>query len=346
MKEKQTVGELAALVDGEVVGDARLTISGFGPLDSAGPGQLSFLAKAAGRGLLEQSTATAFIVPADFTAAGTTLIRVADPYLAAAIIQNALLRRPFVAAGIHERAVIGTDCRISPEVSVDALAVIGDRVRIGERVTIGAGAVIGDDVSIGDDCTIRPNVTIEPRCEIGSRVTIHPGTVIGSDGYGYATDRRGCHVKRPQLGIVRIGDDVEIGANTCIDRATFGVTWIKSGTKIDNLVQIAHNVVVGENSLLVSQVGLAGSTTLGRNVVFGGKAGAAGHQHIGDRSMVAGKAAVHGDHPPDSQLAGTPAIPAKQWFKAASAFGKLPEIVRDIRQLKKQLARLQENEHR
>jgi len=343
MKEKQTVGRLAALVDGEVVGDAQVPITGFGPLDAAGPGQLSFLAKEAGRALLEQSAASAFLVPAGFSAAGKTLIRVADPYLAAAIIQNTLLQKPFVAAGIHERAVIGAECRVPSEISVAALAVIGDRVKIGERVVIGAGAVIGDDVSIGDDCTIRPNVTIEPRCEIGNRVIIHPGTVIGGDGYGYATDRRGCHVKRPQLGIVRIGDDVEIGANTCIDRATFGVTWIKSGTKIDNLVQIAHNVVVGENSLLVSQVGLAGSAILGRNVVFGGKAGAAGHQRIGDRTMVAGKAAVHGDHPPDSQLAGTPAIPAKQWFKAASLFGKLPEIVRDIRQLKKQLARLQEN---
>ncbi len=341
MTEKQTVGRLAALVDGEVVGDAQLPISGFGPLDGAEPGQLSFLAKEAGRARLEQSRASAFVVPADFSAAGTTLIRVADPYLAAAIIQNALLQQPFVAAGIHERAVIGGECRVPSEVSIDALAVIGDRVRIGERTVIGAGAVIGDDVTIGDDCTIRPNVTIEPRCEIGNRVIIHPGAVIGADGYGYATDRRGCHVKRPQLGIVRIGDDVEVGANTCIDRATFGVTWIKSGTKIDNLVQIAHNVVVGEHNLLVSQVGLAGSVTLGRNVVFGGKAGAAGHQYIGDRTMVAGKAAVHGDHPPDSQLAGTPAIPAKQWFKAASLFAKLPEIVRDIRQLKKELTRLQ-----
>ncbi|MBE0584401.1 MAG: UDP-3-O-(3-hydroxymyristoyl)glucosamine N-acyltransferase [Desulfofustis sp.] len=344
MNSKSTVGRLAALVDGEVIGDAQQPINGFGPLDAARPGELSFLAKAAGRPLLEASAASAFIVPAGFTAAGKTLIRVGDPYLAAALIQNALLHQPFVAAGIHQRAVVGSDCRLSPEISIGALAVIGDRVSIGERVTIGAGVVIGDDVTIGDDCTIRPQVTIEPRCEIGNRVTIHPGTVIGSDGYGYATDRRGCHVKRPQLGIVRIGDDVEIGANTCIDRATFGVTWIKSGTKIDNLVQIAHNVVVGENSLLVSQVGLAGSTTLGRNVVFGGQAGAAGHQSIGDRTMVAGTAAVHGDHPADSQLAGVPAIPAKQWFKAASLFGKLPEIVRDIRQLKKELAQLKETE--
>jgi UDP-3-O-[3-hydroxymyristoyl] glucosamine N-acyltransferase len=344
MNSKNTVGRLAALVEGEVVGDAQQPITGFGPLDAARPGELSFLAKASGRALLDASAASAFLVPADFTAAGKTLIRVADPYLAAALIQNALLHRPFVASGIHQRAVIGTDCRLSPEISIGALAVIGNRVKIGARVTIGAGVVIGDDVIIGDDCAIRPKVTIEPRCEIGSRVTIHPGTVIGSDGYGYATDRRGCHVKRPQLGIVRIGDDVEIGANTCIDRATFGVTWIKSGTKIDNLVQIAHNVIVGENSLLVSQVGLAGSTTLGRNVVFGGKASAAGHQNIGDRTMVAGTAAVHGDHPPDSQLGGIPAIPAKQWFKAASLFGKLPDIIRDIRQMKKDLARLKENE--
>lgn len=342
MEQPSSVRQLAALVDGEVIGDGALPIHGFGPLDTAQPGELSFLAKAGGRELLEQSAASAFLVPLDFTGTEKTVIRVRDPYLAAAIIQNVLLQKPFVAAGIHERAVIGADCTLGPEISVEALAVIGDRVRIGSRVVIGAGAVIGNEVTIGDDCTIRPNVTIESGCEIGHRVIVHPGVVIGSDGYGYATDHQGRHIKRPQLGIVRIGDDVEIGANTCIDRATFGVTWIKSGTKIDNLVQIAHNVVVGEHSLLVAQVGLAGSTTLGRNVVFGGQASAAGHQAIGDRTMVAGRAAVHGNHPADSLLAGVPAIAGKQWFKAAGLFGKLPDIVKDIRRLKKDLARLME----
>ncbi len=203
--------------------------------------------------------------------------------------------------------------------------------------------MIGDDVIIGDDCRIKANVTIEYGSELGSGVIIHAGTVIGSDGYGYATDKKGNHVKRPQLGIVRIGDEVEIGSNCSVDRATFGVTWIKSGSKIDNLVQIGHNSIIGENSLLVSQVGISGSTTLGRNVVFGGKAGAAGHQKIGDGTMVAGGSAVHGDHPAGSQLAGIPAFNAKLWFRAAALFSKLPELYKDVKNIKKELVRLSQS---
>ncbi|MEJ2475828.1 MAG: UDP-3-O-(3-hydroxymyristoyl)glucosamine N-acyltransferase, partial [Desulfobacterales bacterium] len=231
-------------------------------------------------------------------------------------------------------------CEIAEQVSIGAHVVIGDRTKIGPRVEIGAGVVIGEEVTIGADCRIRANVTIEYQCEIGERVVVHAGTVIGADGYGYATDSHGHHVKRPQLGTVRIGDDVEIGANCCIDRATFGVTWVKSGTKIDNLVQIGHNVVIGEHSLLVAQVGLSGSTTLGRNVVLGGKASAAGHQSIGDGTMVAGFSALHGDHPPGSRLAGIPAIDGTRWFKAVTAFSRLPELRRDVRKIKKDLARL------
>ena len=334
------ITELAQMVDGEVIGDGSLTIHGFAPLDTAGPGEISFLVKAKSAGLLEASAASAFLVGREFEASGWTVIRVDNPYLAAAIIQNYFLAEPFVAEGIHKTAVVGPDCTIDEQISIAPLVVIGARARIGARVRIDGGAVIGDDVSIGEDCWIKANVSIEHGCELGSRVTIHPGTVIGSDGYGYATDKLGCHVKRPQLGIVRIGDDVEIGANSTVDRATFGVTWIKAGTKIDNLVQVAHNVVVGENSLLVAQVGISGSTILGRNVVFGGQAGAAGHQTIGDRTMVAGKSAVHGDVGPDSRLSGVPAIDGQRWFKAVTLFGKLPELARDLRRMKKELARL------
>ena len=342
MEKEFSIDELSSLVGGEVIGEGSKVIRGFGPLDGAGENDLSFLASAANIGMMETSSAGAVLVPVDVTDSRKTVIRVKNPYLAAAIIQNHMLRQEFRAAGIHESAVVGRGCSLPEEITVGANAVIGDRVSIGSRVMIGPGAVIGDDVKIGDDCVIRANVTIEHQCEVGSRTIIHAGSVIGSDGYGYAADEQGCHIKRPQLGIVRIGDDVEIGANCCIDRATFGVTLVSSGTKIDNLVQIGHNVEMGENCLLVAQVGLAGSVKLGRNVVFGGKAGAAGHQTIGDGTMVAGKAAVHGDHPPGSMLAGTPAIPAKQWFKAAALFGKLPEIVKDIRRLKKEISNLSE----
>jgi UDP-3-O-[3-hydroxymyristoyl] glucosamine N-acyltransferase len=264
-----------------------------------------------------------------------------DAYLASAIIQNHYLAQPFETGGIHATAVIGENCSMGKEITIGGGVVIGDRVTLGEQVEICPGTVIGSDVTIGDGCTIRPNVTIEPGCELGERVVIHPGCVIGGDGYGYATDKQGYHVKRPQLGTVKIGDDVEIGANCCIDRATFGVTWIKSGTKIDNLVQVGHNVVVGENSLLVAQVGISGSTTLGRNVVMGGQASTVGHQSVGDGTMIAGRTAVHGDQPAGSRLAGVPAIDGKHWFKCVTAFSKLPDLLKDVRKIKKELARLE-----
>lgn len=344
MKKEFILEDLAHLVNGDIIGNKRLIIKGFGPLDSAGPDDLSFLAKAAKNELIGKTSAGAVIVPLEITASDKPLIRVTNPYLASAIIQNHMLEEPFEGTGIHQSANVGAGCTIPQQVSIAAHAVIGDNVVLGERVTIEPCAVIGDNVLIGDDCLINANVSIGSGCELGARVIIHSGTVIGSDGYGYAANEWGQHIKRPQTGIVRIGDDVEIGSNCCVDRATFGVTWIKSGTKIDNLVQVAHNVVVGENCLLVAQVGIAGSVTLGRNVVFGGGAGAAGHQNIGDGTMVAGRSAVHGDKPAGSMLAGTPAIPAKTWFKAGALFGKIPEIVRDIRRMKKEISLLKEQQ--
>lgn len=340
MKKQINIVKIAELVEGELCGDELIEISGFGPLDRAGAHELSFLVKTAEQAKLESSQAAAFIVPEDFGESEKTVIKVKDPYLASALIQNKLLEAPYESRGIHPSVVVGKGSHLSDDCSIGAFVAIGDRVTIASRVTIAPGVVIGDNVVIGEDSVIKANVTIEQGSVIGCRVIIHAGCVIGSDGYGYATDRLGNHIKRPQLGTVRIDDDVEIGSNCSIDRATFGVTHIKSGTKIDNLVQIAHNVVVGENSLLVSQVGLSGSTILGRNVVFGGKASSAGHLTVGDRTMVAGKAAVHGDQKPDSKLAGTPAIPAKQWFKSAALFGRLPELFRDMRRLKKQMATL------
>ena len=342
MKKEFSLNDLAVLVGGEIIGDETLVVNGLSPLDTAAEGDLSFLAKAGRADLLEKTSASAVLVPMEITESDKTLIRVKNPYLASAIIQNHILAEPFSADGIHESAVVGAGCSITKEITIGANAVIGNRVKIGERVFIGPGVVIGNEVVIGDDSVIRSNVTIEYGCELGARTIIHAGTVIGSDGYGYASDQNGYHIKRPQLGSVRIGDDVEIGANCCVDRATFGVTWIKSGTKIDNLVQVAHNVVIGENSLLVSQVGIAGSTTIGRNVVFGGKAGASGHITIGDGSMIAGKGTVHNDLAAGSMVAGTPAIPAKKWFKAVAVFGKIPDIVRDMRRIKKELRQISE----
>jgi|AVFP01.1.fsa_nt_gi UDP-3-O-[3-hydroxymyristoyl] glucosamine N-acyltransferase len=342
MDTSYSLAELAHLVEGELVGDAELRVRGFGPLDEAGPEDLSFIVKADMSGAMAESEAGAFLVPRSVEQSGKPIIRVADPYLASALVLNKMLARPFVPTGIHPSAVVGEGCRIGEQVSIGAQVVLGDRVSVGERVSIGPGTVIGNDVTIGDECIFKAHVTIEHGTEIGARVSISPGTVIGADGFGYATDASGIHVKRPQLGIVRIGDDVEIGANCCIDRATFGVTWIQAGTKIDNLVQVAHNCVVGEHSLLVAQVGLSGSTSLGHHAVFAGQSSTTGHQVIGDRVMVAGQSAVHGDQPDGARLGGSPAFEAKQYFKAVSVFSRLPELAKQVRFLSKELDRIKE----
>ncbi|MCP3887783.1 MAG: UDP-3-O-(3-hydroxymyristoyl)glucosamine N-acyltransferase [Desulfobulbaceae bacterium] len=339
-----SVEALAKMVQGTVSGLGTTIMKAFAPLDTAGKEEISFLADKKKGAQLAETSAGAVMVPESMgVVEGTeslTLIKVRDPYLAAAIVHNYFLEQPFEAKGIHPSAFVGTGVDVKGAITIGPMAVIGDRVTLGNRVLIEPGAVIGDDVEIGDDVTIRANVTVYKGCIIGNRVIIHSGTVIGSDGYGYAANERGEHIKRPQVGIVRIDDDVEIGANSCIDRAAYGETWIKSGAKIDNLVQVAHNVVVGENSLLVSQVGIAGSTTLGRNVVMGGQAAVAGHINVGDQVMVAARGGIHSNTPKGSVLGGAPAIPIRHWAKCCAVFNKLPELQSKVRKNSKKLAEL------
>ncbi len=333
--------QLAELVQGELVGNGETLIHELDALDSAGGGAISFLAQVKDEAALESTKAAAVIVPLAIESAILPLIRVRDPYLAAAIIHTHLLATPFQASGVHPTAFVGAETILPEQIAIAPLVVIGQRVRLGQRVRIESGAVIGDGVEIGEDTVIHANVTIMDGCRIGARVTIQPGAVIGSDGYGYATDSQGVHVKRPQVGIVEIGDDVEIGANTCIDRASFGVTRIGAGTKIDNLVQVAHNVVVGEGCLLVAQVGIAGSTTLGRSVALGGQAGLAGHIHLEDGVMVAAQAGVHDNQPKGAVIGGSPAMPMRKFARVAAALGRLPEIVAELRRMRKEIAALQ-----
>lgn len=338
--EKKRLAELAALVQGELVGNPDLLIGGVADFDSAVEGEITFVADLKRGGRLDECKASAIIVPLAVTEIGVPGIRVKNPYLAVARIHALFVDEPFAAAGIDARAVVGQDCHIPAEVSIGPLVYLGNRVRLGQRVTLHPGVVVYDDVVIGDDVVLYANVTIGHGCQIGSRVIIHSGAVIGSDGFGYATDENGHHVKRPQVGVVQVDDDVEIGANTCIDRATFGKTWIKRGTKIDNLVQLAHNVTIGEDALLVAQVGMAGSTTTGNNVVLGGQVGLAGHIHLGDRVMVAAMSGVHNNLEPGVIVAGIPAIPHKTWLRASAAYAKLPEMVRELRELRRKVAEL------
>lgn len=344
-EKKVTVTQLAELVGGEVVGDGEVVVSDFNSLEGAAGDEISFLAKEKNADQLETTKAGAVIVPASFNKeCSFPVIKVKNPYLAGAKIHTFLLEKDFVAEGIHPSAYVGSDCNIADQITIRPKAVIGDGVTIGERTIIYPGVVIGDNVVIGADCVIRPNVTIEDDSELGDRVIIHGGTVIGSSGFGYATDEKGVHHARPQVGVVKIGNDVEIGSNTCIDRAAYGVTWIKDGVKIDNQAQIAHNVVIGENSLIVAQVGLSGSTEIGRNVVMGGKTATAGHQKIGDMCMIAGGSGIVGDLAAGSVVGGRPSMPLKQWRKSVVVYGKLPEMHKDIKELKKELSKLKSEE--
>ena len=333
----RTLRALADLVSGRVEGDPDVVITNVSGLDEAGPGALAFLLSGAGEEKLARSGASAFVVPLTFSMEGRNLLKVKDPNLAVAKIHNELLEEAFAASGVHPLAVVGSGCQMAEEISIGPLAVIGDSVKIGKRTTVHAGVVLGDACVVGDDCTLYPNVVVYPGCVIGSRVRIHAGTVIGADGFGYATDEQGLHVKRPHVGIVMIEDDVEIGANTCIDRATFGQTVVGRGTKIDNLVMVGHNSVIGENCILVGQSALAGSSHLGRNVVIAGQSGVKGHIRVGDRVMVAARSGVTNTVDDGAVVAGMPAIAHKEWLRASVAFAKLPDLVREIRELRKKV---------
>ena len=337
-----TLAELSRMVNGELHGDPDITIHGLADLDSATKGEIAFLVKASHAETLKNSQSSAIIVPHAVSYDDKPLIKVSNPYLAAAMIQNFFLDKSFYATGISPKADIGNNCAIQEEVSIGPLVSIGDGVKLGKRVKLHPGVVIGDDVEIGDDCLLYPNVTVYHSCIIGSRVIIHSGTVIGSDGFGFATDEKGNHVKWPHIGTVQIDDDVEIGSNVSVDRGTFGKTHIMQGTKIDNLVQIAHNVRIGENSLITAQVGIAGSASLGRNIVIGGQSGVKGHIHLGDGTMVAARSGVHSNQPKGSVVSGYPAIPHKEWLKASITFGRLPKLYAELQDLRKKIAQIYE----
>lgn len=343
MAKKFTLQELAQLVSGEVIGDGNVQISAFNSIDRAATGELTFITDRQDGKALTGSCASGCIVPRMMEELAMPQIVVDNPDFAAAVIHSHLLHRPFVATGIHESAVIGKDCTFGEQVSISPLVCIGDRVQIGERVTVHPGVVVGDDVEIGSDCTLHANAVVAHGCRLGERVVLHHGAIIGSDGFGFATDRRsGRHVSKPQVGNVHLEDDVQIGANSCVDRAAFGTTRVKSGARIDNQVMIGHNVEIGENAILVAQVGVAGSTVLGRNVVLGARAGVSGHLHLDDGVMVAAMGGVHNNQPKGAVIGGIPAIDVKTWGRAAAAYRRLPEMVREVRRLRRELDALQE----
>jgi UDP-3-O-[3-hydroxymyristoyl] glucosamine N-acyltransferase len=245
-----------------------------------------------------------------------------------------------VSQGVMEGALVGKNVVMGKEISIYPGAYVADGVKIGNRVVLFPGVVLYEGVEVGDDVTLHANVTVREGCRIGNRVIIHSGVVIGSDGFGYAPDGKG-YQKIPQIGIVVIEDDVEVGANTTIDRAALGFTMIRRGTKIDNQVQIAHNCIIGENCIIVSQTGISGSTKLGEHVTLGGQVGIVGHLEIGDNVMVGAKSGVHNNVAGGQIFSGYPAFPHKEWLKSASVFSKLPEMRKTLNNLEKKVLELE-----
>lgn len=323
------LSDIATLLGGRVRGNPDVRIAGAAPFDQAGADQITFAVDARYLKRLDQTKAAAVIVGKDVAAAGHNLVTVDHPQAAFARVLGLFYppRRP--APGISPLAAIADGVALGADVSIGPFAVVGRGSRIGERTCIGAHVVIGEDVVIGNDAMVHPRVTVLDRCRLGSRVTIWPGTVIGSDGFGFAPEGQ-AYVKIPHQGIVAIGDDVEIGACNTIDRATFGETRIGNGVKTDNLVHVAHNVTVGDNTLLVSQVGVSGSVTIGRHAILAGQAGIAQHLTIGDNAIVGPQAGVGRDVPAGTVVSGSPEIAHKQWLRVQRVVAQLPEIKKTV----------------
>ena len=337
------LSELSSRLGGTVGGPADPEITGAAGIAEAGEGQLTFVSGTAALKELDRCRAAAVLVPLDSPEQRMPVIRVKNPRLAFARVLELFYVEPYRAIGVSERAAVAKDVQIGEDCSVHPFAVLAERVRIGKRVTVHSGSFIGEDSVIDDDCVVHPNVSIGRRTTVGKRVIIHSGAVIGSDGFGFVTDG-GVHHKIPQVGGVILEDDVEIGGNCTIDRATLGNTLIKKGTKLDNQVHVAHNVTIGEHCLLAGQVGIAGSSTLGNYVVFGGQTGVADHTTVGDRVMAGGKAVIARDVEAGQVIAGYNAMPLRDWLKVQAVLPKLPELKRLIMQLEKQVQELKEKD--
>jgi UDP-3-O-[3-hydroxymyristoyl] glucosamine N-acyltransferase len=333
---EKTLEEIASLISGELVGDGSIRIKGIAGIEEAEQGELSFLANPVYRVYLEKTRASAVIVGREIDKAKIPLIRHNNPYYAFCKALEIFTIKKDFPEGIHKSAILGKDVRIGKGVHIGPYVIIGDRVQIEDRVTILAGSFIGDDSILGEESFLYPRVTIREESLIGKRVILHPGAVIGSDGFGYAKES-GVYHKIPQVGKVVLEDDVEIGANTTIDRATLGETRIRRGTKIDNLVQIGHNVSIGENTVIAAQVGISGSTRVGKNVVMGGQVGLGGHIKIGDNVMLGAQAGATKSIPSNTIVSGYPAREHTKAKKIEACITLLPLYVKKIRELERRI---------
>lgn len=333
---KLTAAQIAQQLGGVVIGDGETIITGFSSADAARPGDLTFAENEAYFERAERSAAVAVLVSGDVKSSTKTLIRVPNARVGFAKVLPLFFPEPQFAPGVHASSLVHSTAQVDPSAHIGPFCAIGERVQIGPGAVLEGGNHIASDSKIGAQTRLFPNVTVYSRSVIGARVRIHAGTVIGSDGFGYVFDE-GIHRKVPQVGNVIVHDDVEIGANVTIDRGALGSTVIGKGSKIDNLVQIAHNVVIGEHSIIVAQVGIAGSTKLGKYVTLAGQVGLAGHLKIGDRVTVAAQAGVMNDIPDGEKWLGAPARPDRQMKRQFIAIERLPELLQRVKELERRL---------
>lgn len=346
----RTLAEAAAICKATLVGDADVSITGVRGLTECGASDVSFFTNASYRSKLEGCRAAAIIVsPADAKLpelAGRALLVSDAPYAAFARLSQAFHPLSPPAPGVDARAYVDPTATVDESARVEAFAWIGPRAVVGPRVLVEAGVVVSEGAQVGADTRLLARSVVREGCLIGKRCIVHPGAVIGADGFGFAFDAEGdddgpLHRKIPQVGIVRLEDDVEIGANACVDRAAFGETVVGRGAKLDNLVQIAHNVRVGPLTVMAAQVGIAGSTVIGAGVQLGGQAGVVGHIEVGDMVRIGAQAGVVQSVKSGEAVHGFPAIDAKGWLRSSVVFAKLPELLRDLRNLTRRVAALE-----
>ena len=342
MTSSRILADLASDLGADVIGDENFEVCGVRPLDTAKAEHLSFLHNPKYVDEAKASEAGAILVADAEVLPGRNLLVCPEPYLALAQALEIFhpMERP--EPGVHPSAVVAAGVSVGEGASIGPLASVAEGVTVGEGTVVGAGCVIGRGVGIGVDCLLHPRVVVGEQCRIGDRCNVHSGTVIGSDGFGFATVD-GTHHKVPQVGIVVLEDDVELGANVCVDRAALGETRIGRGTKVDNLVQIAHNVEIGEHCLLVAQVGISGSTQIGHHTVFAGQSGCSGHLKIGSGVVLVARAAAYKDVPDGATMAGAPARPHREWLKANANLQRLDGLREKVKQLEKRLAQLEES---
>lgn len=339
MADSMTVADIATLLEAEVEGDGSTLVTGLASIREAADGDLTFVANSKYAADAAETKATAVIVPRNWKRpCSTTMLRVDNPDEAFTRVASAFApRSPDYPAGIHPSAVVADDAELGEGVHVGPLCIIESGVRIGQGTVLMGGSFVGHDTTIGLDCKIYPNVSLRERLKIGDRVFIHDGTVVGSDGFGYTVDDKGVRTKIPQIGIVEIANDVEIGANVAIDRARFGRTYIGNGVKIDNLVQIAHNVVIEDHAVIVAQVGIAGSSEIGPHAILAGQVGVAGHLKVGKGAVVAAQSGVWQDVPEGTQVFGYPALPQKEAMSIQRQLRKLPQLKERVVELEEKL---------